>query len=65
MKCPTRAVATSRDANPLVQFREQLEQRAGELKMALPSHISPAKFQRTIITAVQQNPDLLGSAARA
>lgn len=52
------AVAT-RESNPLVQLREQLEQRAGELKMVLPSHISPEKFQRTVLTAAQQNPDLL------
>ena len=52
------AVAT-RQANPLVQFKEQLEARARELRMALPSHISEGKFQRTIITAAQQNPGLL------
>ncbi len=43
----------------IVKFRGQLEQRANELKMALPSHISPEKFQRTIITAVQGDPSLL------
>jgi recombination protein RecT len=52
------AIAT-RQANPLVQFKEQLETRAREMRMALPSHISTDKFQRTIITAAQQNPGLL------
>jgi recombination protein RecT len=52
------AVAT-RSSHPLVQFREELESRANELKMALPAHISEQKFQRTVITAVQQNPGLL------
>lgn len=45
----------------IVKFRSQLEQRAGELKMVLPSHITPEKFQRTILTAVQGDPDLLGA----
>lgn len=58
---PDTAIATTdaRPGNELVKFREQLEQRAGELKMVLPSHISPEKFQRTILTAAQQNPQLL------
>ncbi|SKB32804.1 recombinase RecT [Sphingopyxis flava] len=37
----------------------QLEKGARELRKALPSHIDPEKFQRTIITAVQANPELL------
>ena len=37
----------------------ELEKGAEQLRKALPSHISPEKFQRTIITAVQANPDLL------
>jgi recombination protein RecT len=48
-----------RPTNPLVQFAGQLETRANEFKKALPSHISPDKFQRTIMTAVQADPDLL------
>lgn len=52
---------TVRNDNPLVKFRSQLEQRAGELKMVLPSHITPEKFQRTILTAVQGDPDLLSA----
>lgn len=43
----------------VVKFREQLETRAAEIKMALPAHITPEKFQRTVITAVQSDPDLL------
>jgi recombination protein RecT len=56
---------TAREPHPLVQFREQLESRAAELKMALPAHISPEKFQRTIITATQQNPGLLKTDRRS
>lgn len=53
------ATVDNRSTPPLVQFRAQLEKRANEIKAALPSHISPDKFQRTIITAVQSDPDLL------
>lgn len=45
----------------IAKFRSQLEQRAAELKMVLPSHITPEKFQRTILTAVQGDPDLLSA----
>ncbi|MEA3537644.1 MAG: recombinase RecT [Pseudomonadota bacterium] len=50
---------TERPENPLVKLRGQLEQRGGEFGMVLPSHITPEKFQRTVITAAQQNPKLL------
>lgn len=46
-------------ANPVTVFRQSLDQMAGQLKMALPSHISVEKFQRVATTAVQTNPDLL------
>lgn len=41
------------------RLRHGLERRANDFAMALPSHIAPEKFQRTIMTAVQKNPDLL------
>lgn len=50
---------TTQDAHPLVVLRSELEQRAAEFKMVLPAHISPDKLQRTILTSVQANPDLL------
>lgn len=40
-------------------LRNQLMKMGGEFKMALPSHIAPDKFQRVVMTAVQQDPDLL------
>lgn len=55
------AITPTQPKPEIVKFREQLETRAAELKMALPAHISPDKFQRTVVTAVQQNPDLLGA----
>ena len=44
--------------HPLVVVREQLESRLEEFKAALPSHISPQRFQRTALTAIQLNPEL-------
>jgi recombination protein RecT len=52
------AVAT-RDNSPVAQFQRQLEDRARDIQMALPGHITPDKFQRTVLTAVAQNADLL------
>lgn len=52
-------VATTQAKPEIVKFREQLESRAGEIQMALPAHITPEKFQRTLLTAVQSNADLL------
>lgn len=52
-------VATQGPKPEIVKFREQLDARAGEIKMALPQHITPEKFQRTIITACQSDPELL------
>jgi recombination protein RecT len=45
----------------VAQFNDQLATRAEQFKMVLPSHIKPDKFQRTLLTAVQSNPDLLNS----
>ncbi|WP_337846784.1 recombinase RecT [Sphingomonas sp.] len=51
--------ALARADNPYDQLRTQLESRAADFKMALPAHISPEKFQRTVRTAAQSNPDIL------
>jgi recombination protein RecT len=45
--------------NPVAVFRQNLDQMADQLKMALPSHISVEKFQRVATTAVQNAPALL------
>jgi phage RecT family recombinase len=44
---------------PLDKFKEQMKRAGPEFKSALPSHISLDKFQRTVMTAVMMNPDLL------
>jgi recombination protein RecT len=54
----TQAVANRQD-NPIVALNNQLESRAEQFRMVLPQHISPDKFQRTILTAVQNDPALL------
>ena len=51
-------LATRQD-NPHAMLRHQLESRADDFKMALPAHITPEKFQRTVLTAAQSNPDIL------
>ncbi len=40
-------------------LRTQLNRMSGEFKMALPSHITPEKFARVVLTAVQQTPELM------
>lgn len=47
------------------QLRTQLANRADDFKMALPAHITPEKFQRTLITAAQSNPDLMKADRRS
>lgn len=57
----TNALAT-REPTQVTEYdrlRHGLEKRASDFKMALPAHISPEKFQRTVMTAAQSNPDLL------
>lgn len=52
-------VPANRPVDPLVRLNTQLTSRADQFAMVLPSHISPDKFQRTILTAVQSDPELL------
>ena len=55
------AVAQQRQLHPVTKLTQQLEERAAEFRKALPSHISPEKFQRTIVTAATNNPDILNA----
>ena len=41
------------------RIKTMLAERADDFRAALPGHIAPEKFQRTIMTAVQSNPDLI------
>lgn len=55
------AVAPIDDSNPYRGLERSLSTRVAGLKDALPKHIDPAKFQRTVMTAAQSNPDLLAA----
>lgn len=61
---PQKVVATT-PAPPLVVFRNFLEQRTGEFKTALPDHITPDKFIRTILTAATINPEIIACDRRS
>ena len=52
------STALSTETNAL---RQQLSRMGPEIAKALPSHIKPEKFQRVVMTVVQQAPDLLAA----
>ncbi len=64
-RSPSRQLAAEEGGNPLVALRTQLENRSDEFKMVLPGHITPEKFQRTVLTAVQGDPDILTADRRS
>lgn len=51
--------------NPLVALRTKVERMAPEWKAALPAHIPVAKFQRVVLTSINNNPDLVGADPRS
>lgn len=53
----TVGVAKPRDDREVL--RNQLTKMAGEFRAALPDHITPDRFNRVVLTAVQQDPDLM------
>lgn len=53
------AVTEFEDPKPLAKLTKQLEERAAQYRLALPSHIKPEDLQRTVLMAAQQNPKLL------
>ena len=55
----------TRELSPQDQLRSQLTSMGPEFKNALPSHIKPEKFQRVVMTVVQQQPDLLAADRRS
>lgn len=59
------SVTTMKPSNPVDQIRHQLMAMTPEFKNALPSHIKPEKFQRVIMTVVQQQPDLIAADRRS
>lgn len=53
------SVTTLKPRDEREVLRGQLTKMAGEFRAALPKHIAPDKFNRVVLTAVQQNPDLI------
>lgn len=45
--------------HPVVVVRNELSKMEGEFRAALPAHIPVERFTRVILTAIQNNPDLL------
>jgi recombination protein RecT len=56
---------TTKPAQPSEQLRVQLRSMTPEFASALPDHIKPEKFQRVVMTVVQQTPDLLAADRRS
>jgi recombination protein RecT len=48
-------------AAPIEIVRVDLEKMAPQFKLALPSHVSPEKFMRVVMTGLQNSPDLLSA----
>ncbi len=53
------------ETRAVVPFRDQLAQQAGQFSAVLPSHIPVERFQRVVMTAVQNNPKLLEADRRS
>jgi len=45
--------------SPAIELRTAIERQKAEFRAALPAHISPEKFVRTVLTAVSLTPDLI------
>lgn len=45
--------------NAISQVRTQLTQMQPQIKSALPAHVTPERFERVTLTALQRSPDLL------
>jgi len=43
----------------IATIRNQLDQMSGEIAKVLPEHVTPERFQRVTLTALQRTPDLL------
>lgn len=58
------AVATEQ-VNPVAVFRHELDNMSGQFQAALPAHIPVERFCRVLMTAAQQNPDMLKCSRRS
>lgn len=55
----TNTDVAERQANPIAELRMQVENLEGQFKAALPAHIPTERFCRVLMTAIQNNPDLV------
>ncbi len=55
------ADAAGRQIAPLVQIRNQVDAMGDQFALALPQHIPVERFKRIVLTAINQNPDLLNA----
>lgn len=51
--------APAQQKHPLVAFKDQLDQRVDQFRHALPAHMPAERFARVVLTAVQNNLELL------
>lgn len=51
-------------ANPVAVLRADLQNMEGQFKAALPAHIPVERFMRVVMTAIQNNPDLINKVDR-
>lgn len=61
----TTPAQSSRELSPLEAMRGTLSRMSGEFRAALPPQIPVEKFIRTTLTAIQMQPDLLGTDRRS
>lgn len=52
-------MSTEKRLTPMDEAKRGINLMGPQFKLALPAHVSPEKFIRTIITAIQMNPGLL------
>lgn len=54
---PGKAVA--KKITPFDEVRQNMQRMEGQFKLVLPGHITPERFIRVVLTALQNNPDLI------
>lgn len=65
MNALSKTEGQGRALKPHEEIQLFISQRASEFKAALPAHITPDKFQRTILTAIASNPQLIEANRRS
>src|SRR5215475_10993826 len=63
-KHTTRQVTTAKQPSPMAILRGEMERQRQEFAFALPKQIDVDRFMRVVLTAVQQNPELLDCSRR-